>query len=57
MGNADLLAKCEEMLAFLAAHDEHLKLRRLAEDIAELRDQLLREAANENGSRPPPQDP
>lgn len=56
MGNANLLAKCEEMLAFLAAHDEHLKLRRLAEDIAELRDQLLREAANENGSRPPPQD-
>jgi hypothetical protein len=44
---AALLAKCEELLAFLAAHDEHLKLRRLRADIEELRERLL-------SSDPPP---
>jgi hypothetical protein len=50
MSNPQLLAKCEEMLAFLAAHDEHSKLRTLAEDIAALRDRLLREAEAEQRS-------
>ena len=47
MDNAGLLAKCEELLAFLAAHDDHAKLRRLSEDIEKLRDRLLREAEDE----------
>jgi hypothetical protein len=37
---AALLAKCEEVLAFLAAHGDHRKLRRLRADIEDLRDRL-----------------
>lgn len=40
---AVLLAKCDELLVFLAAHDEHLKLRRLMADIQDLRDRLAAE--------------
>ena len=36
-------AKYEEILAFLAANDEHAKLRALADDIRDLRDRLLEE--------------
>jgi hypothetical protein len=50
---ATLLAKCEELLAFLAAHDDHLKLRRLVADIEELRDRLL---ASEHVPAPEPPD-
>jgi len=38
-----LLAKYDELLAFLAEHDGHLKLRRLMDDIRDLRDRLLSE--------------
>jgi hypothetical protein len=37
------IAKCDEMLAFLAEHDAHLKLRRLTTDIKQLRDDLIAE--------------
>ena len=40
---AQQLAKCEELLELLAAHDEHGKLRALANDIRDLRDRLLEE--------------
>lgn len=42
---AALLAKCDELLDFLAAHDGHLKLRRLAADIEALRDRVRAELA------------
>jgi hypothetical protein len=42
-----LLAKCEELLEFLAAQDEQLKLRRLTSEIEELRDRLRSEVEND----------
>jgi hypothetical protein len=39
-----LLAKCEQLLAFLATQDEQAKLRRLIGDIEQLRDRLRSEA-------------
>jgi hypothetical protein len=46
-GRAAQLAKYEEILDFLAAHDEHGKLRALADDIRDLRDRLLEEIEDE----------
>jgi len=37
------IAKCEDMLAFLAEQDDGLKLRRLTTDIEKLRDDLIAE--------------
>lgn len=42
------LAKYEEILAFLSAHEEHAKLRALADDIRDLRDRLLEETEQES---------
>jgi hypothetical protein len=49
-----LVAKCEELLEFLAEHDEHRKLRQLTEDITQLRDRLRseRDADGESGESP-----
>jgi hypothetical protein len=40
MDKTTLLAKCEELLSFLTAYEDHAKLRRLIADIEELRDRL-----------------
>jgi len=37
------IAKCDELLVFLSAYDEHRKLRSLAADIEELRARLRAE--------------
>ena len=57
MDKEALLAKCDELLVFLADHDNHRKLRRLTEDIRQLRERLLRDAAADSGSRHPQHDP
>lgn len=49
LGKQTLVAKCEELLEFLADHDEHRKLRQLTEDITQLRDRLQLEQDTGNG--------
>jgi hypothetical protein len=45
--NARVLAKCDELLRFLDDQEEQPKLRRLIDDIEELRDRLREQCDNE----------
>jgi transcription initiation factor IIE alpha subunit len=45
--NARVLAKCDELLRFLDAQEEQPKLRRLIDDIEQLRDRLREQSDDE----------
>jgi hypothetical protein len=51
MDRTAVIAKCDEVLRFLADNDEQRKLRRLAEDIADLRDRLRAELDTQDTRR------